>query len=423
MKADWLHLAVLLAVLGGCVWLHGFPAQPDIDSHAYLALAEGRRAEVVQPYAGRLLHPLTVRGVLSARLVSSLDAAFIVVAFVAAIVFIGTVSRLLRCSVTRFDQSLLLGAPILSLYAVNIHLPDLFFAACLSLLLMALSRGWMWLALAGIFMLHLTRESALLVSAMILMLALVKRNWRLAVGCFAAASAGLLVAGWAAGASKTNIHGLNGATYLFAKFLANGAANLLGVIVWSDSYARQFPDRYSLAPLWRMTLPAGLTLGGIREIGIYRLAPEMIVTTVRIMLTTFGLLPVLALRLIRERGLPSLRSTPLPIMLAALIGALFYVLAPFSGRSVDRLAGYGWPLFWLAVPLLGADIMKRHGYTSRWFYGLHFLCCWYPVVLRRFGLNWNPWAIISAILCGYALGWLITDSRHACAFNNHGQLQ
>lgn len=250
----------------------------------------------------------------------------------------------------------------------------------------------------------------MLVSGVLCVLALIRRRWLLAGGCLGVALAGMMVVGWVAAGSKSNIHEMHGVACLGAKVVANGAANLLGVVVWSDSYARYFPERYPLAPLWRVMVPAGLPLGGIREVGIYRLEPAMVAETASILLSTFGLMPLLACRLLRERGLRSLNAASLPLQLAAWVGTLFFLLAPFSGRSVDRLAGYGWPLFWLAVPLFSVDMIKRRSGRVFGFLGLSFVCSWVFVMLSTLETDWARWASLPLISCCYALGWRMMRS-------------
>ncbi len=55
-------------------------------------------------------------------------------------------------------------------------------------------------------------------------------------------------------------------------------------------------------------------------------------------------------------------EAPLWMRAALVYGLIATLLAPTAGTMLDRLVDYGWPAFWLAVPLLAGPLtgMRRH---------------------------------------------------------------
>jgi hypothetical protein len=184
--------------------------------------------------------------------------------------------------------------------------------------------------------------------------------------------------------ARPNIHEMGGVSYLVLKVVSNSAANLLGITLWSDTYAQTLPHFYPEQPVWKMALPAVLSPGSISEIGIYRFEPWLPLRTLVMMLTTFGLLPF-CLFYFRGAGVSKLKELPMGVGIALVCGICFWLLGPLTGRSVDRLIGYGWPAFWVAVPVIAASLPKAYLINPRqaaWFWSGHLLLSWLPVVVK-----------------------------------------
>jgi len=143
------------------------------------------------------------------------------------------------------------------------------------------------------------------------------------------------------------------------------------------------PHFYPDPPVWKMSLPTWLQGGSVQEVGVYRFDLPLPLRTVSALLSTFGLLTVMAWYWLRKEGWSRLKQVPDAFRMAMIIGLAFFVLAPFSGRSVERLVGYAWPAFWLAVPLLGSlGVVQSEVLKRRWFWGGHVFVSWLPVFLR-----------------------------------------
>jgi hypothetical protein len=183
--------------------------------------------------------------------------------------------------------------------------------------------------------------------------ALWQRRWRFAVGAVAATLAGMLVTAAVTRSAQPNFHHLGTMAYLFSKAVANTLNNIFGVIPWANTYATHAPEHYAEAPIWKMALPSWLSVGAIREVGIYRFNGINPAVTVFTMLTAFGVLPGLLLaRKARAWRQVLSADTTMVLPVAAVYGALSFMLVPVLGMSLERYVGYAWPAFWIALPLL-----------------------------------------------------------------------
>lgn len=64
-------------------------------------------------------------------------------------------------------------------------------------------------------------------------------------------------------------------------------------------------------------------------------------------------------------------------------GALGYLLGTSLGDSVDRLIGYGWPLFWIVGPYVIANFIRNEDRKSLpWFYLILVALTWIPEITK-----------------------------------------
>ena len=405
--------------------------------------------EVVRPYANRVLHPMVVRGVKevlkcgSSRVLKSetkgnaydnshtlalqnfsTSPDFLAFCIVAAgsLLIVLTALAALTPSLSALPFAVLVACPTLCLYSVNIYLQDLFALALTALFFWALSVKRVVLSLLLLFLLQTARESTVVIAAAFIMIAGLRRQWRWMVGAAGAMACAMFAVAVVSRDALPNIHSMGGLTYLATKVVANGAENLFGVTVWSDSYARQLPHYYPDAPLWKMAVPAWAPLGNMTSVGIYQWDGWRPVEILVFLASAFGVLPVLLFKygwsLLPMRRLSptsfadnpkaahgqDARVTesasvwaawPLSVSVAALAGIIFLVLSPFAGRTVERQIGYAWPLFWLALPwVLRSENEARRPeaahvavFRQPGFWMIQITCMWWPVLLTRTGLS------------------------------------
>ncbi len=403
------HLLLCFLAATLSVFLVGKPRTVDVDSQSYLLMAEGRIAEVVRPYSARLLHPMIAsmvqRGLelTEAALHTDLTPdtysseagketalekkwgpSFCVVTGLALFVFLLSLHLLLQRYVSGFPCFVLFLSPILARYVVNIYLPDLFFAALLALWFLVLDRQQWLLGSILLFLLVLTRESSLLIGAIYCGCFALKREWRFALAGGFAMVCGMIVVHELTKDARPNIHELGGFSYLVMKVVSNSLANFFGVNLWTNTYANMLPHFYPDPPVWKMLVPYELQSGTVREVGIYRFDINIPLRTVLTLFSTFGLLTFFSCFLFGKERWRRLKALPEAFQLALIIGLSFFVLAPLTGRSVERLVGYAWPAFWLAIPIL-VDRDSNHASRLRrgWFWCLHVGISWLPVIVSR----------------------------------------
>jgi len=404
--------ALVFAAVALGVWLRGIPNEIDIDSYAYQKMAGGKMGEVVQPYANRVLHPLLVQSIAKLGIQDN-ALIFAGVGAVSLFIFVFSVAGLVGKRLPPLGLAAMLCSPVLCLYCVNIYLPDLFYLAQWGLLLLLMRREKILWGAILLFFMQMTRESTVLVAAAIIAAAVFHKKWKWAFAAGAALLCGMAAVSWLARGAQTNIHGLNGIFYMGTKVLANAAANLLGITVWTDSYARVLPHMYPEMPVWKTGLPAWLSLGGVGEVGIYEVNPAAFFRTTAVVLSTFGVLPVLLLRHVKNTGWKKLKDLPFFPLVLLLSGVAFYGLGMVSGRSVDRLTGYGWPVFWVFLPLFYGWKKGAQNETmdppsipcNTLFWVLQILCQWAPLLVFRIHAPFQLAAGLAAVLLCHWCAW------------------
>lgn len=319
------------------------------DGEWYVALARARPYQVGKPFSTRVLHPYFAASLASIGGIN-IDQAFLWIAVFSLLVC--TISASYFITRTTHSPPLafaLLMSPLLYEYFTRCYLQDLFHAAILALFFVALAHERLMIALALLFAAVLTRESTLVLSAVLMVWALVGRRKALVLGAGLVSAAGLLVTSIAGGFGQGNIHGIHQLLYLVLKVPFNFLKNVAGVVLWSNTHAAYMPGYPS--PVFVYPLPDWLWFGSVRAIGLCPFDPSYPITTALLLLTEFGILPAAAaLVLVRSRG-RLFAGQPWWMKVAFTYGALAFLAGPCIG-AVYRLAGYGWPAFWLAAPAL-----------------------------------------------------------------------
>ena len=388
-KELWHHpllAAVAMAAIGMAVFClhrqlpllqeyHGQPLPPMYhwDSQSYLALANGQYAAVTSPFSKRALYPFLAKTV-AVGLGVRLETAFLglnLLAFAALAYCLARCLALAGCDGRLSCLFLLTPFPLASLELA--YMPDLFHMALTALcFLLLLSERWIW-ALLVLFICFVTRESTLLLCLVCAGIGFVRRQRTLAIGSLVVLVAGTLVTNYLARLGKPNVHHLPDFLYLGLKVPYNFILNFLGVHISSNLMP-------GAPPLFTWQLPAFLHLGLDREIGVSWDWRRPVATLV-VLLALFGNGPLFVWKYFRFHKL-SAPTAPLAIQVMAVYGLMCYVLGPSLGNLIDRLVGYGWPLFWIGLPWL----VREAGLSLRqrdW-YGLgacYLFCAWWPSLI------------------------------------------
>jgi hypothetical protein len=382
----WAAAAWALAVAAGLAMGHIFD-QPD--SGFYLLLSGGH--SVMAPFAWRQLGPLLVRAETLAGL--KWTTAWYAEGVAALAVFVAGVAwMLVRAGTPVWLLAAVLGMGFWAFEFNALVLPDLLFGALLCGFLLLLAGGRAMGAAAMLFPLMLTRESAWL-----LLVCLLAAGWgRLrraeAAVAIAAAVAGMICVRHLAGGAAGNQQGLAPAMYLAAKAPWNLLRNVFGVVRWVDTAPA------CAAPVWRM----GLHVGGVGAVGVCGFSAVGPVRTLGAALASFGLLPLLWLRV---RGW---RTEALMLRFAVVYGVVSFLGAPLEGQAHLRLFDYAWPVFLVALP--AALAARGAGFRRAWaawgFVGLHLAWSWAGLFLIDGALLWVGAAV-------YGVGWVVLRREFA----------
>ncbi len=355
--SDWLGTPLHTAsrqtratLVGVCVLLtaswsgwvqHGMePPFSMSDVEAYVSMAQGRFASVHQPFASRPLAPLMARA-LAAGLHQSIQHGFLILGWIAflftlAVVFFFAVGS----SLPRWMLPMLVT---LSFWPGLLHafpMPDLPYAALLCCLLLCLFRRHYWLAALSLFPLMLARESTMLVLFCLLGAAWQElRPWGALLALASTLAGAVMVRHLSAGAAS-NVEHLPSVVYMAAKVPWN-LLRTLGIVPWSNlfPYLCGTPAR-----------AYALHLGPLQSVGLCGVSSSSPFFACFALFTIFGLLPSLVVIFLFDRS----RWQRLPPMerFCVVYGGIAFLLAPALGTGYERLFGYGWPLFLVALPRL-----------------------------------------------------------------------
>ena len=317
---------------------------PYLEGEAYLRIAQGHPETTYNYYAGRILHPWAVR-MLAGAVPMDLRRAFFVVAVISLLALCVFLSLYIR----KLNLNPLLLIPLVSVPATlmlyrGYYFQDIFHAMLVAAFFVLYSYS-AWAALPILLLLHLTRESTILLSLWLVVISLRRRAWAQALGIVAVAAIGLGITGAAVHAGLPNKHGVNVLEMYVLKVPYAFCNNLLGLVFWTDTNA----STINCAPRWIINVAGHL--GQIRQVGFCGFQPHLLLETLAAFIAPFGVEPAIMARWVHERW----RSLPKQgdvFLTAFAYGATCLVLAPLIGTGPARYFLYAWPLYWLALPEL-----------------------------------------------------------------------
>jgi hypothetical protein len=334
------------------------PLMAHWDSLSYYSMATGKYADVLSPFSKRALYPWLAATV-SEKGHVDIATAFVSLNLVAFATLAWCIAAMLEITIRKPWLVLLLLLTPMPLESLELgYLPDLFHTALTALFFLLLLKERVIPALGVLLVCFATRESTLLLCLATAFLGFRHRRRTLWMGSLAVLVAGTMITNAVARLGKPNIHHMPDALYLALKVPFNFLLNFLGLTIWSDL-------NHMGNPFVKWQVPAFLhRLVADREIGLdwdWR-AP---IKTLIVYLTVFGTAPVW-LASFRKRWRFLLLSRPeaptsatagnpafpLAIQLACVYGVLCYLVGPALGNWIERLVGYGWPAFWIALPWL-----------------------------------------------------------------------
>jgi hypothetical protein len=316
------------------------------DGLEYMAMARGETQTVVRPFASRQLGPLFVRGLVAVFHIS-VRHGFVIEAILCMLAtLIWVFGSMTRTAAPRWLMGACITLPFWRVMMHGIVLVDLWYSAMLCVFLWLLEEDHLLLAAAFLLPLMMSRESTTLTLVCLLLAAWKRLRFVGSALAALATGAGSVIIDRLT-ANVTNAEHLPESLYLFAKVPWN-AVRLTGVLPWSNLYTG-----LCAVPLWRRPL----SLGPLHAIGVCGYRSYAPLDALASGISAFGLLPPLVFLLWRARYW---RLGPSPVLrFAAIYGSISFVAAPLLGTGYDRLFGYSWPLFVVALPRLWTDLQKQ----------------------------------------------------------------
>jgi hypothetical protein len=318
--------------------------EPYLEGEDYFRMAQGHPETAYNYYAGRMLHPFAAR-LLAKALLIDLHRAFFIAAWIALLAFCVFLSLYIR----KLNLNPALLIPLVCVPATfalfrGYYFHDLFHAMLLAGFFVLYSYS-AWAALPILFLLHLTRESTILLSAWLAVISLRRRDWTYALSVVAVAALGVGITNATVHAALPNKHGINPLEMYLLKVPYGFCYNILGLVFWSDTNARST----SCTARWIVSVAGHL--GSIRQVGFCGFQPGLILNTLAAFLVPFGVEPAILARLVRERW-RALPQQGVVFQTVCAYGATCLIIAPLIGIDPARYVLYAWPLFWLALPEL-----------------------------------------------------------------------
>jgi hypothetical protein len=344
----WAVLTFACVVVAG--WRTSRPLYAD--SIAYRALALGRYEEVMSSIAGRILHPAFVRLVCRVSGLN-IDDAFLLVAVIALAVLVANVAWIMKQTTGAGALVLpLLFTPVVTRYMFGLYYcQDLFYAALLSGLFIALMRGRTAVALILLLPLYLVRESTVLLALVWASIAWFESDWTTPVACGVMTLIGLGMSRIFANLGQSNIHKINELVFLALKLPFDSLRNLMGIVlVPSEMEGR---PGFTCVPIVTVLLPRFLRYGRTTQFGICSLDLQLPLHTYALLLSLFGIGPTVLWSLWRRNALRAfVTGAPRWCKIALTYGLLAFLLAPAVSFWLERDIGYSWPAFWIATPFI-----------------------------------------------------------------------
>ncbi len=338
----FLVAAAILAVL----FFLNILVSPTIggDTEWYVAAANGHLNTLIEPYSSRFLHPFLV-GWLSRHFPLDIYQGFYLIAIASIFLFFIINIAILKDTL----KSPLLLIPLFFLpYFYDtlreVFEPDplyLFLTAVFFALLLFKKEG---LSLIAVFLMFLARESTLLLGLIYSAMSWLWSKKLLTLAVIIVIIISFWITGVVKSTGQPNIHNLSGSFYLASKLSYNFLTNVLGVKPWINGSK-------SCEPIFRLQLPAIKSLGNVQEVGFCGFDFSLPLKALIILLTIFGIAPLMLFYILSKKLRYIFKEFSFGIIVALTYGLVHYFIGPVAGTGIQRIVGYGWPVFLIVVPL------------------------------------------------------------------------
>lgn len=374
-----IHRIAIHLLCGVClaaVLLLAFQAplyEPYQEGTEYAAMANGDGSHLHSYYAGRVLHPWTVRA-LAQILHRTPDAAvFRMMSEISLIVIFAALSVYYAIEGCSWVLLFFAATPILIDQYRNYYWADLFYLA-VWLVFLLLLRWNKWLSLPMVLALYLTRESTIMLVVSLFIVGALQGKRLFAAGSIVTGLAGASLVSLRVSDALPNTHGISVWMLDLLKIPFNFALNILGISLWTNTIAAT-----NLPPVRSFNLPNFLQVGNIVQVGYIDWSWARPAALALFLMAAFGALLAIVFRRIR---LGSMGNERTDLAVSRIFGSLMLLLTPLAGTTPARYILYAAPLFWIA----GAERMKNWSWQQILpLAGLSSAIAWFPVFVRLIG--------------------------------------
>jgi hypothetical protein len=396
----FLNISILLAIIvASLIILSHLNIINDkliCDSEWYIDLATGNYHNVGKPFINRVVYPFIARIVVLSTGVDTKHA-FLALNIVSLLILVVSLFVIIKPFISnKFLYVPIIFTPVLFDLYRNYCLPELFYAALLGIFFLLLRQGKLWISLAFLFLLFLTRENTIVLSLCIIIICFYKRQTKYAASVIVVSLAAIATISWISHYGQPNIHKLPEILYLALKIPINFISNFTGVIIWTNtlSLSEITARSWHNNPIFQVALPKWLCYGEVTNVGIYTFDIFRPLNTYLSLLINFGIGPVLLVSVLRRNYRCIINESPIWLLIAISYGFLSYLMGTSIGADVPRLVAYGWPAFWLATPILMLKYYSLNKLTIVSLLITNSLLCWFNTFLLCI---YNQWYITTTI--------------------------
>jgi hypothetical protein len=374
-RKDIIYSLIISLVISILIILISFSDLPFTggDAPHYITLAEQGPMTVQRPHSTRIL-PSHIVHLL--HFMMNTHKAFLLLGILSLVIFNFNVICLIRMINYPFIVIFfIVFNPLVQFYFIQYYIPDLFYNALLSSLLLLSVSGFYFLSSIIMILLYLTRETTIILSIIIIAI-LYYNNKRKELYYYLIATLlgifGLLVVKQFAG---PNIWGLAEPVYLIIRIPYHTFQNIFGIPLVTNAipYCK---------PILNIELPKLMQLGKIKSVGICSWNYEHLLFVISTTLSVFSIGPLLLIMQIYKKYI---KCDNLWILIISYYGLTMFIASFFISVDIKRVIGYGWPLFWVAIPFMGYRIYHEH------------LFALWPLLIYYINDNWANY-IISLLL-------------------------
>lgn len=378
---------IITSLLVFLVFLVVLPQIPFFaaDSDWYVKMADGKFSDIIKPFSERILHPFLV-GALSSLGGVDIHTSFLTIGLASLFIFIFIILLISqKANKNIFIAFPFIFSPFIFILFKDYYLPDIFYGALISVFFYFLFKENFLISVIVLFFLALSRlEMTILLALPLFIFSIVKFKKTIAIAIVFLLIFASIILSYFGSLGKPNMHNLPDAVYVAVKFPVNFLKNVFGINLWTNTFSGLTG---TCIPKSVLILPSWLQYGSVKSVGICGFSLSRPFKTLSIMISIFGLAPLIIFLFIIKNFKKIFSFNSLWISVAVIYSALVFIIGPGGGTGVSRIVGYAWPAFLLVAPFILNNYYKKDAKSAKKIIVAHSLLLWIPLVLVFFGFD------------------------------------